>query len=112
MNLLIYTSPGDCVAPCRSSSSITTNHRYHEAIGNVTPADVYYGRRGQVRQTLQSLACFHMLLSCCTRGHRIFPSNSFNLLYIVSRYTVEPAASAFEQIAATLAWTPQTVGAL
>lgn len=38
------------------------HHRYHEALNNVTPADVYYGRDGQVLQKRAQIRRKTMLL--------------------------------------------------
>jgi len=45
INLLVYTSP-DRLRTAMADFIRSYNHeRYHEGISNVTPADVYYGRR-------------------------------------------------------------------
>ncbi len=45
LNLLVYTSPEQLRAAMAEFIEFYNQKRYHEGIGNVTPADVYYGRR-------------------------------------------------------------------
>ena len=48
LNLLVYASP-DCLRQAMHEFIEYYNHRrYHEGIGNVAPADVYYGRREEI----------------------------------------------------------------
>ena len=48
MNLLVYTSPDELRRTMQDFIDYYNHRRYHEAIGNVTPADVYYGRREEI----------------------------------------------------------------
>ena len=48
MNLLVYTSPDELCRTMQEFIEYYNHRRYHEAIGNVTPADVYYGRREEI----------------------------------------------------------------
>jgi hypothetical protein len=48
MNLLVYTSPEELRHTMQDFIEYYNYHRYHQAIGNLTPADVYYGRREQI----------------------------------------------------------------
>ncbi len=50
LNLLIYTSPEQLRAALAEFIEFYNQRRYHEGIGNVTPADVYYGRREEILQ--------------------------------------------------------------
>jgi RNA-directed DNA polymerase len=45
LNLLIYTSLESLRASMAEFIEFYNHRRYHEGIGNVTPADVYFGRR-------------------------------------------------------------------
>lgn len=45
VNLFVYHSPEALIEAMESFVNYYNYHRYHEALGNVTPADVYYGRR-------------------------------------------------------------------
>jgi putative transposase len=48
MNLLVYTSPDELRRTMQAFIEYYNHRRYHEAIGNVTPADVYYRRREEI----------------------------------------------------------------
>ncbi len=48
LNLLVYPSPESLRAAMAEFIDFYNQHRYHEGIGNVTPADVYYGRREEI----------------------------------------------------------------
>jgi transposase InsO family protein len=48
MNLLVYTSPDELRRTMREFIEYYNHRRYHEAIGNATPADVYYDRREEI----------------------------------------------------------------
>jgi putative transposase len=45
LNLLVFTSPEALRTAVAESIECYNYHRYHEGIGKVTPADVYFGRR-------------------------------------------------------------------
>ena len=45
LNLLVFTSPDALRAAMTEFIEFYNHRRYHEGIGNVTPADVYCGRR-------------------------------------------------------------------
>lgn len=48
MNLLVYTSPDELRRTMQEFIDYYNHRRYHEAIDNVTPADVFYGRREEI----------------------------------------------------------------
>ncbi len=48
LNLLVYPSPESLRAAMVEFIDFYKHRRYHEGIGNVTPADVYYGRREEI----------------------------------------------------------------
>jgi len=49
VNLFVYDRPHSLSEAMDSFVDYYNHHRYHEALGNVTPADVYYGRREQIQ---------------------------------------------------------------
>jgi len=48
INQVPYQMPSELRQAIESFVKYYNNHRYHEALGNVTPADVYHGRRGDI----------------------------------------------------------------
>jgi len=50
LNLLVYTSPEQLRTAMAEFIEFYNYHRYHEGIGNVTPTDVYCGRREGILQ--------------------------------------------------------------
>ena len=48
LNLLVYTSAEQLRAAMSEFIEFYNQRRYHEGIGNVTPTDVYYGRREEI----------------------------------------------------------------
>ena len=48
MNLQVWSSPEQLRAAIAEFIEYYNQRRYHEGIGNVAPADVYYGRRKEI----------------------------------------------------------------
>jgi transposase InsO family protein len=67
INLLNYSTPSALEEAIRSFVDYYNHRRYHEALGNVTPHDVYTGRREQIlelreelkRRTLRTRRCYN-----------------------------------------------------
>ncbi len=57
-----YYSPSDLEDQIRIFVDYYNNYRYHEALGNVTPADVYYGRDREVLERRKQIKQKTMLL--------------------------------------------------
>ena len=55
LNLLVYTSPGALRRAMGDFIEFYNHRRYHEGIGNVAPADVYYDRRDQILEQRRAL---------------------------------------------------------
>jgi putative transposase len=55
LNLLVYTTPGSLRRAMADFIDFYNHRRYHEGIGNVAPADVYYGRRDRILEQRRAL---------------------------------------------------------
>jgi putative transposase len=81
LNLLVYTSPEQLRAAMAEFIEFYNQRRYHEGIGNVTPADVYYGRRGQILQRREE-----------QKRQTLYERFRYNLGQKTNRATGEPEA--------------------
>lgn len=67
VKLVVYETPTALELSVATFVDYYNNRRYHEGIGNVTPADAYYGRREEIRErrkeiskrTLQQRRSYH-----------------------------------------------------
>ncbi|MGA2525809.1 MAG: integrase core domain-containing protein [Smithellaceae bacterium] len=57
-----YYSPSELVGQIRIFVDYYNNHRYHEALNNVTPADVYYARGLEIIERREQIKQKTMLL--------------------------------------------------
>jgi putative transposase len=64
LNLLVYTSPGSLRRAMGDFINFYNHRRYHEGIGNVAPADVYYSRRDQILEQRRALKKVTLVERC------------------------------------------------
>jgi len=81
LNLLVYTSPEQLRAAMAEFIEFYNRRRYHEGIGNVTPADVYYGRREQILRRREE-----------QKQQTLYERFQYNLGQKLNRVTGEPEA--------------------
>ena len=86
LNLLVYTSPESLRAALAAFIDFYNYRRYHEGIGNVTPADVYCGRREGIlkrrevlkRRTLEQRLRYNLGHSTSEPGSQLSLPNGFH----------------------------------
>ena len=93
--LLVYTSPEQLRAAMAEFIEFYNPRRYHEGIGNVTPADVYYGRREEILKRRKE-----------QKQQTLYERFQYNLAQKNNRATGEPEVRtvACQMASTTLLW--------